>query len=361
MRAAFVIAALVSAVGCGPKPMPAPPDSGSPPVHYPVVPNNGGAVLADAELVSVTLGPDVGQHAAWLRWLVDSGWLTERAGEYGVTRVTFGGALELPAPPAEQTDEQLKASLRTLQPQQGRLYVIWGPPGAAIIDRYGLATCFTIPGTGYHEVLDAEEVPYVVVPGCSSRFGGSVDQVQAMHIDGTRLIINALTNPSPRNAPAFALSDSSNVWFALGVEVGDFCWNRIVQRDGQILLRVWSNSAVLADDEPCLPAPPGPAFGFSVEPAGRRAMVIGEEQQLVVRGWSKGPREDWLIDVTPWTGDFGMKATLDKTTLNGDQSAGLSLTVPYPVPRRTQGSVLLRARGGDDSPLWPISFVVRDP
>lgn len=346
------------ALGCGAR-SPSGPDA-SVALRYPAVPNGGGPVLAEAELVSVTLGPDTMRHAAYVRWLAESGWLVERAGEYGVTRVTYGGAVELAVQlPMTSSDEALRDALRTTPLAKGKLYVVWLPEGTALIDPYGHRTCFSNPGTGYHEWLDHEEVPYVAVPACPPRFGATFDLAGSMHLDGTRLVVDALTNPSPRNAPAYAVDDASSVWSALGSEVGDFCWARFVERDGVKLQRVWSNAAVLRGEEPCQPAPLGPSFGLSVEPAGRRTMVIGEAQELTVRGWSSGPRDDWVIDVTPWTGDFGMTATLDRTTLNDGQEAKLSLVVPFPVVKGSLGSVLLRARGADDSPLWPVSLVTR--
>jgi len=347
----------VVALGCGSRP--SQPDA-SVTLRYPPVPTLGGAVLAEAELVSVTFGPDTMMHAAYTRWLAESGWLTERAGEYGVTRVTYGGALELAATlPTTSSDEALRSALRTTALSKGKLYVVWLPEGTTLIDPHGHRTCFSNPGTGYHEQLDAEEVPYVAVPACAPRFGAMFDTAGSMHFDAARLVVDALTNPSPRNAPAFVVDDLSNVWSALGSEVGDFCWGRFTTRDGVLLQRVWSNEAVARGEEPCLPAPAGPAFGFSVEPAGRRTMHIGEAQELTVRGWSNGPRDDWAIDVTPWTGDFNMTATLDRTTLNDGQTATLRLVIPFPVREGAAGSVLLRARGGDDAPLWPVSLVTR--
>ncbi len=348
------------ALGCSSRPS-SEPDA-SVVLRYPTVPTGGGAVLADTALVSVTFGPDTANHAAYVKWLAESGWLTERAGEYGVQRVTWGGAVELSAVlPATAGDEAVRNALEMTAVSKGKLYVVWLPEGITLIDHYGHRTCFSNPGTGYHEWLDAREVPYVAVPACPPRFGATLDLAGSMHFDASRLVVDALTNPSPRNAPAFAVDDASSVWAALGNEVGDFCWGRTVTRESALLQRVWSNAAVLRGDEPCQPTPPGagPAFGLIVEPAGRRTMDIGVVQELTIRGWSSGPRDDWAIDVTPWTGDFTMNAMLDKATLNDGQTATLSLSVPFLVPKGTAGSVLLRSRGGDDSPLWPVSLVTR--
>lgn len=351
------LAALLAVCAC---PRPAPPASAAPRAHYPAVPFGGGPVLAEAELVSVTLGGDApAGHDAFTRWLAESGWLTERVAEYGVRRVTYGGAVALDSPPEQLTDEGLRRALATVEVAAGKLYVVWLPTGATLIDRNGDRTCFSNPGTGYHDTLEPRGAAYVAVPACPPRFSAVLDRAGSMHLDAARLVVNALTNPSPRGARAFALVEPANGWSGLGAEVGDFCWGRFVERDGRRLQRVWSNAAAERGEEPCTPAPAAAAFGLTVEPRGRLLVGIGEPVVLTVRGWSNQPRADWPIEVRPWAGDFSMQASLDRATLNDGQTARLSLVVPHPMPPGTEGTVLLRALADDDTPLWPVSFVIR--
>lgn len=342
--------ALALLCGCGAKAVA--PDAG-PTLRYPAVPYGGGAVLADATLVSVTFAGDAraAAHHAFVAAL--PGWLLERTGEYGVRAVTAGAPLVLSvAPPA--TD----AELRALLPSVPALYLVFLPDGAELVDRYGNRTCASNPGTGYHESVDSTSVPYVAVPACRARFAAVLDVAGSMHLDAARLAVDALTNPSPRNAPAYALSDAASGWRALGAEVGDFCWGRLVVRDGVTLQRVWSNAAVARGKEPCAPSM-GAAFGLAVDPAGRQRLRIAETMTLTVTGWSASTRDDFTVEVTPWSGDFAIEASLSRSSLNAEQTATLSLRVPYAVPVGSEGAVLLRAIGADDAPLWPVAFVTR--
>lgn len=354
--ALFLLLAL--ALACGARPAPA-PDAGVA-TRYPRVPFGGGEVLRAAPLVSVTLGPEGGLgHHAFTRWLAEGGWLLERGREYGVEGVTYGGGVELAAPGTELTDADVRAALRAHGVTRGTLYLVWLQPGTSVLDRLGSRTCFPNPGTGYHEHLDEEDVAYVVVPGCPARFSARLDQPASMHLDAARLTLDALTNPSPRNAPAFALNDPAVGWSSLGPEAGDFCWGRLIERDGFTVQRVWSNAAIAAGDEPCVPSPGGAPFGFVVEPAGRQTLTVGEPIQLTVRGWSRGEVADWPVQILYWSGDFTMEASLDRPTLNDGVSATLTLGVPFPVIRGTAGAVLLRALGTDDTPQWPVSIITR--
>lgn len=340
----------------------APPDAGPAP-RYPAVPNGGGPTMSHAKLFDLTFAGDgrAASHRDFTAWLASSGWLTERGGEYGVVTVEHAEHVELPGPlPAELDDAALRALIRSaLRNVPGALYVVYLPDGTSLVDRFGARTCLSNPGTGYHEHLDAEAVPFVVVPACPARFASVLDKAGSMQLDAARLIIDALTDPSPRNAPAFALTDDSSPWTTLGAEVGDFCWGRFVTRDGRKLQRVWSNAAVAKNEEPCAPAPAGPAFGVSVSPPVLQPMAIAQPVTFTVTGWSSAPRGEWRIEVTPWFGDFTITSSLERTMLNDGDTAQLQLEVPFPVAPGTVGGVLLRAFGEEDTPLWPVSLVTR--
>ncbi|MBK7857533.1 MAG: hypothetical protein IPJ65_02685 [Archangiaceae bacterium] len=355
-RRFFRLSLWLCAVACS-SPPPGLPDGGAL-RRYPSVPSGGAPVLADAALVSVSFVGDgrTPEHDAFTRWLAESGWLLERTREYGVQRVSYRGGVVVDG--AAGSDSALRAVLAdTLQP--AALYLVWMPEGRPILDRLGRRTCLSNPGTGYHESVDGSNVPYVVVPTCPARFSALLDVTQSMHLDGARLAVDALTNPTPRNAPAWAQTDPSAGWASLGAEVGDFCWGRLVERDGQHLQRVWSNAAVAKGEEPCVPTTGAVAFGLSVTPTGRRSLAIGETLTWQVEGWANGAMDDWRVEVTPWFGDFTMEASLDAKMMNAGHAVTLSVKVPFDVPPGTNGAVLLRGIGPDDTPLWPIAFVIK--
>jgi hypothetical protein len=345
-------------------------------VPYPQIPTGGGPTLGSAQVVTVSFAGDA--HSAdlttFVDWMCQSQWPSVVGAEYGVGSVAHRADIVLAGlAPSVLTDDDVRTLLLSRiadgtlpsAPPVGAsfLYMIFFPDGVDVTHLSGDA-CAANPGNGYHDMTDGagSNVPYVVVPACEPRFSALLSEVEGMQLEAARLLIDALTDPSPRNEPAYALTDDSNPWTALGAEVGDFCWGRLVgEGPGYTVQRVWSNKEAAAGGEPCLPAPHGSVpFGIAASPPSLQTLDVGVAFDWVVTGWSRAPVADWSIQaISPWAGDFAITATLDRDTLNDGQTAALRVTVPYAVPSGTYGAVLLRARDTADAPLWPVAFTVR--
>jgi hypothetical protein len=241
------------------------------------------------------------------------------------------------------------------------LYLVLFPDGTSVSGLAGDA-CSANPGNGYHDEMSdtASAAPYIVVPSCEPRFSAILSEVAGMQLETARLLIDAMTDPSPRNAPAYGLTDDSNPWTSLGTEAGDFCWGRLVPEGSYTLQRVWSNRAAESGGEGCIPVPADSvAFGMTTSPAGLQTVHVGVPFDFTVVGWSQEPVADWSLHAIPWVGDYAIEVALDSSTLDNGQITTLHVTIPYSVPAGTYGAVRLEAVTGGDSPSWPLAFVVR--
>ncbi len=343
-------------------------------VPYPHVPGGAGPTLASASVVTVSFAGDshTSDLTAFVDWLGESDWPHQVAAEYGVRGLGPQIHVDLDsAAPSTVTDDDVQALLAASvgdgilprAPASGSplLYVVFYPDGTSVTRASGDA-CTANPGNGYHGMTGGTgpNVPYVVVPSCYPRFSALLSEVQGMELETARLIIDAATDPSPLDAPAFELTDGSNPWTSMGSEVGDLCWGRLAaEGPGYTLQRAWSDAAASAGDDPCIPVPAGSVpFGVTASPSILQTITVGVPLKFTVTGWSRGPVADWPIEASGWVGDYEIDASLDRETLNNGETATLTVTIPDAQPSGTFGAVLLRASGPADDPAWPVTFVV---
>jgi hypothetical protein len=213
----------------------------------------------------------------FVAWLASSGWLTEAGGEYGVTTVDGAAPVTLGGAPAPVLSvDEVKALIAGAAADGGPptaaasgpslVYVLFLPGGTVLTDAQG-NLCRSNPGAGLHDATTGRALPYVVLPSCEARFSAMLTDDQSTELDTARLVLDTLTNPSPQDAPAWALTDLSSPWAAMGAEAGDFCWGRLFTRDTHTLQRTWSNRAAAAGADACVPASqPRP----SASPSSRR-------------------------------------------------------------------------------------------
>ncbi len=343
---------------------------------YPQVPNGGGPTLATVPVVTVSFAGDshTPDLTAFVAWFGQSTFPHLVAGEYGIRGIEPQAHVDLDAvAPQAVTDDDVQALLESgladgtlpTAPASGSpfLYLVFYPDGTSVARLGGANACTSIPGNGYHDMTvgTGSNVAYAVVPSCDPRFSATLSEVQGMELETARLLIDAATDPSPRNEPALQLNDESNPWTSMGPEVGDFCWGRLVQEGpGYTLQRVWSNAAAASGDDPCVPAPAGSVpFGAAASPSVLQTITVGVPLAFTVTGWSRAAVADWPIQATTWVGDYAIDVALDPATLNNGETAVLKVTVPFAQTSGTYGAVLVRALGPTDSPAWPVAFIVQ--
>lgn len=239
-----------------------------PPTLPTVVPGSG-RVLANPAVVPIFFSSDslqssivtflqayLGRSAAW-----------KIMSEYGVGAGTVSAPVVLTPTPAALTDPGVQSLLNariadgTLpRPTANTLYAIYFPTATTIT--FGSDTsCKTFGGYHYAaELPDGTRYPYIVVPRCG-RGLGSVTATTSHEL--TEAATDPLLTSYNQLSAPYGLW-----WVALnGAEVADLCENLSDPYTSEsgvgVVSRLFSNSAARARQNPCVPAPAGPAF-FSV-------------------------------------------------------------------------------------------------
>lgn len=240
-------------------------DYPAPHPSMPQIPLNGGDVLHDPSIVTVTFPSDpledkihaFADQVGHLSW-----WSTVHA-DYGVGPATTGGHVRLSEPaPSVIRDSQIQAWIQrriddgTLPaPTDQTIYTLYYPSTTTVqIDASegGGSSCQMF--LGYHSAFIAGHgahtmmVAYAVINRC-----GDLDMLT---VTASHELTEASTDPHPIDGTtAGYITLKDNAWTGLGGENGDMCAGvSSATEAGWTLTRVWSNSAAARGDQPCVPA-----------------------------------------------------------------------------------------------------------
>lgn len=125
--------------------------------------------------------------------------------------------------------------------------------------------------------------------------------------------------------------------------------------EGNEVTRLWSNAAAAADARPCVPAPPGPAFGAVPTPMAL-SLAPGQAGSASALVYTTGPLPPLTlvayafgeVDVTPASGTVG----------NGDTVA-LTIAARAGAASGSQATVVLSLLGADDESYAYVAVTVR--
>ena len=233
----------------------------------PQIPRNGGAVLHDPLIVSITFAGDAwapqiqafGEQVGSLDW-----WTTVHAG-YGVGPARSAGHVAIPAAaPASISDGDVERWVAarigdgTLPaPTDQTIYTIYYPQTTTVtLPDVGGAAASCQVFLGYHSTFNltygGQIVPvvYAVINRCSA----DLDQLT---VTASHELTEASTDPHPIDESTCGyVTLEDNAWTGLGGENGDMCAGvSAASEGGWALTRVWNNVTAAAGDQPCLPAP----------------------------------------------------------------------------------------------------------
>jgi hypothetical protein len=209
-------------------------------------------------------------------------------------------------------------------PDSNTLFMIIYPPTTSI-NQGGQGGVSCVNFGGYHTSvqLDAAHnnlaVAYAVVPQCADFDGFS--GIDAVTAGGSHELVEAVTDPHPQTEPAFGQVDTAHIYwlFALGGgETGDMCAQNLTSfypdpDVGYVVQRCWSNKAVQAGHDPCVPSPVGQVY-FNAAPVLPDSITLsGGGQSIKVKGAHIPVGESKTIDVQlfsdgPTGGDFNVTA-----------------------------------------------------
>jgi hypothetical protein len=235
----------------------------------PQVAKGTGAVLATPHVIPVFFSGDKLQTTlnSFVQNYVTRSSSWQLLKEYGVGAGTVASAVTLTqsvGSSISDTDVQnfiiarVKDGSLTVDAQS--IVVLFYPSGVTITNS-GLTSCQNFGG--YHGTTTANGAPvaYAVIPRCAN------EPTTQITFAVSHEIAESATDPLITSYKDMV--DPYFLWTLNlgGSEIGDMCQNLIdpfVQELGTgVLTRVWSNSAAAAFNNPCVPAPAGPAF-FSI-------------------------------------------------------------------------------------------------
>ena len=323
------------------------------PHTLPVVTANGGPVLANPMLVTITYADDTNRafEEALGAFMPTSKWLEETGKQYGVgagTSATVELSQNSPTTIDDSAIQSFIASLITngtapdpvgdagtaddggvMSPG---VYMIYFPPTTNVtID--GSTLC-QISAGGYHYessvTANGHSFAYAVVSPCPG--GLPVAAPQNITWAASHEFIEASTDPFPVSDPGYVILDSSQPWADIGGEVGDLCTFAFPQwAEGSYtaLQRVYSNAAAKAGKDPCAPAT-GTGYGADVEPQTFVPLAAGATATFQVKGWSTAPLPAWQLSQGAETiqGTATPTVTLGANTLDNGQTTTLTVTMP---------------------------------
>jgi hypothetical protein len=267
----------------------------------PQMPNNGGPVLHDAEIVTVTFpGDDLeSQEQAFDDEIGSLSWWSTVHTEYGINPAKGAGHVTSadPLPDAMSADELeawlgAKITDGTLPtPNDQTIYALYVPATTIISfspQEGGGQSCNAF--LGYHSAIwttvnnQSLQVQYAVINRC-----GDFNSVTET---ASHEFTEAATDPHPLTNPAYVFLND-NAWTIAGGEDGDLCsMVSSVTENGYSLTRVWSNKNAKAGDQPCIPAPQNaqnlPYFNAGIVKDTTTAHA-GDKLQLEVDCYSFGP------------------------------------------------------------------------
>lgn len=303
-RAGLLLAVLCAGCGAGAKPT-SPPPPPPPLLHLegPLLRSLGGPVLAHPAVSVVSFaGDDAGLLAAagvFVGALGTSDAWTQMVGEYGV------GALALLPPVALAEAAPTSTDLAAIgawlagkldaadpafpAPLEGRVYLVLYPSGASFTAPGAIgpeASCTTFTWRhGEAPLAGGGSVPFVAVARCSTA-------IAALTRDLSQALVDTATNPFPESAPAWAQPEDAHLsWLAAvgGGEASSICRRGYMGPSTAdtgfgAVGRTWSNAALLAGRDPCVPETAGEPFFIAVASQPDLLAMVARSGTVDVRG-----------------------------------------------------------------------------
>ncbi len=332
--------------------------------HAPIppLPYNGGPVLQNVELFTLSYDGDPlqAQRDAYGDWVVSSAWYADVASEYGPGPGTNHNVHLSGAAPTSRGDSEVQSLIADLIADGGlpppvptdggapnQLYMIHFPPQTTI-SSLGLGTsCQSY--CGYHS--DNGVFSYAVIPSCGSSCG-------PLGLTVSHELIEASTDPFPMSNSAYSAANAAVSGFV--GEVGDLCGFYAWTDGVHVATRSWSNAAAAAGTQPCIPAPAEPFAGVAPPSPAIVQVPVGQSVTLALEGWSTTPAGLFAVGVLPYGNSLVMPqftptAAVDAGLLLNGEATSLTIAVPAGAQPHQLGIVNLFAGYVDDNLFtWPL-------
>lgn len=357
------------------------PADAAPPAATPAVRYLGGPILSAPTIVTVVFANDDPTLAARLAqfddvitstpwWsAVTAGYCVQPGGTPCVGPGAGAGHVTLPAADAAYTDSLRggESTVRALlsgrvadgtlpAPDAQTLYVLYLPEGSRIL-LDGITGCAPSSFSGYHDRLAvtppdagaAIGAAYAVVARCSSTEAATT--LQASHE-----IVEAATDPSPEDAPAFQMTDPA--WTAFGPEVADVCAavdaDITTSESGFAVQRSWSNASAAAGHDPCVPAPAQPYFNVApAQGTGTLTLAVGDSADVPLYPVADGPLAAWQVSGVAANGS-PLLFSVQPATVTAGSHAVLTVTLASQPSLGVDQLYGIVSQSGQTLHVWPM-------
>ena len=318
---------------------PPPPgaDAHAAPPPRPLIPNNGGPVVASPEIVTITWQGDslADGLEAFDDWLVASAtWKTMMA-EWGVGPGKHVARYRVPtAAPATLDDADIRALLASAfaagevpPPNGSRIYTVY-PPSGTTVTSFGSKGCDTFQA--YHSAFDAPSdgadagapalAVYAVTPRCDGGASSGLPPLDYVTWGQSHEVMEACSDPDARN-PAWVILEQSAETPEMG-ENADLCTANPTRVEGHLITRNYSNAAVAKGERACVPAPPGPEFGAFVDPD-EITLAPGTSGRYALHLYASGPMADFTVNAYA----INRELTVKQDRKTGNDGDVITLTI----------------------------------
>ena len=355
---------------------------------WPQVPSGSGKVLDAPVLQVITFNtladgtdpyPFQAEMESFGAWLVGSSWLGPVGNEYGVHSASADSPVRLnTTPPGSIADSDVRSMLTdlihsgTVPPPPAnneRLYMFFFPADTAVYLDNGAQACTDFEGYHFDTSITVNgqsiDVPYAVIPDCNLTSTG-ISESQQLEAAASHELIEAATDPSPSQNPAYILDDDSSPWTLTGGELGDICANDYLrdQATNFVVQRSWSNTLAKGPGSPCAPAPDPavkPFLGVAATVTSRLTADAGDTVDVPLVAWSNAPHGPWPLKSLLITGTFDPQPITSPDYVGNGDTGKLTLTIP-PNAQRGQEAlvwVFTPQTADTDSEWWPVVVQVR--
>ncbi|MGH7297880.1 MAG: hypothetical protein ACRELB_23270, partial [Polyangiaceae bacterium] len=350
-----------------PETSPPPTDAGH---ALPIIPNNGGPVLSSPLLVTITYADDANRafEEALGAFMPTSSWLSGAGKEYGVGPGTSAKVELTENAPITIDDSAIQTKILGLI-SDGTAPDPLADAGAAAGTFSQAAYVFYVPATtnvtvvgstlcqissgGYHyessATVNGHTIAYAVVSECAQ--GLPVQPPQDLAWAASHEFIETCTDPYPLSAPGYVILDPNEPWSAIGGEVGDLCTYVFPQASegGYTLQRVYSDAAVAAGGDPCLPSTV-PYFAAAVSPEQFVPVSAGQSTTFTLTGWATGSVPPWSLSAYPYVvqgGGSSPSLVLGTNMLSAGQTTTLKVSVAAGTPSNTVVDLYVTSQSGN--------------
>ncbi len=359
----------------------------------PLVDYNGGRILINPSIVTVTFASDNATTVGRVQELDDTiatgDYWTAITSEYCdstkacIGKGTNGGHVVIQTPPASSYTDSSQGAASSLQdfiklhvsgdgtdpdaggfapdfptPDDNTLYVIYFPPGVQItLD--GEIGCQQ-SWLAYHNTVVVPHTntlpsatPYAIIPRCGTKESTTTESA-------SHEIAEATTDPDIGLGSLAYYMVKNQLWASGGGEVGDLCTGKnTIIGDNFTVQRMWSNKSAAAGNDPCVPIPDGEIY-FNSAPRQSKIILpkVGSTAVVDIDGYSTAPTPPWTVNAVDYgafqSGTNSLSFAFDSTSLQNGGHIQLTVTL---VAAMQQGQDEFSISSKDSSGTrhsWPV-------